>query len=137
MGHSLTLLAAASGLVSVPARLVETRIAFSIVLMAALALAGREGGHRWRLAAAFGLVHGLGFATALQSLSLAREQLLPAVALFNVGVELGQVLIVLAVALPLAALGKLSRPVQRITLRFAAAGVALCGAWWMVERAVA
>ena len=81
-----------------PPRIVEPLIAFSIVLIAIDNLrATKATWRRYILVFGFGLVHGLGFAGALLDLGLTRSELAPALAGFNVGIELGQ-LIVIAIA---------------------------------------
>lgn len=98
LGHSITLALSALHLVRPPPQLIEPLIALSIALVAAEAFAGRFEGHRWKVASAFGLIHGFGFATALHQLDLPTADLVPALFGYNLGVELGQVAIVLAAA---------------------------------------
>jgi hydrogenase/urease accessory protein HupE len=100
VAHSLTLASAALGLLTLRSPPVETTIALSIVLVAAEALNERETlARRWPAALAFlfGLVHGLGFAGALQDIGLPKNYLPTALFTFNVGVEIGQ-LVTVAVA---------------------------------------
>jgi hydrogenase/urease accessory protein HupE len=100
LAHSVTLVLATLGLVSVPARLVEPAVAASIVWVALENFRARETpSHRWVVSFVFGLVHGLAFATALQELSLPPGRLAWALVGFNVGVEAGQAL-ALVVAFP-------------------------------------
>jgi hypothetical protein len=145
VGHSITLLAGAAGLA--PAGdwfppLIEALIAMSILYMAVENVLGAwlssNGGTslrwRWLVAAAFGLVHGFGFSFVLQEdLQLAGSHLLLSLLAFNVGVELGQLAVLLLVvpALVLLLQRPRVRPVGIIILS------ALIGhvAWhWMVER---
>ncbi|MEO6444423.1 MAG: HupE/UreJ family protein [Gemmatimonadaceae bacterium] len=106
VAHSITLLAAARGFV--PSALwfpplIETLIALSIVYMALENILAPRLERRWLIAFGFGLVHGFGFSFALgDSLQFAGRHLLTALLSFNVGVELGQ-LLVIAVAVPLLA----------------------------------
>lgn len=103
VAHSVTLIASAydvapGGLWFSP--LVETLIATSIVYMAIENIVGANVMRRWLITFAFGLVHGFGFSFALRdSLQFAGSHLLTALLSFNLGVELGQ-LVVLAVVLP-------------------------------------
>jgi hypothetical protein len=104
VAHSLTLIAAASGIVPDAlwfAPLIETLIAASILFMALENITGAASvQRRWALAFAFGLVHGFGFSFALrQTLQFAGSHLLTALLAFNAGVELGQ-LLVLAILVP-------------------------------------
>ncbi len=133
VAHSVTLSLAALGLVDVPSRIVEPLIAASIVWVAVENLVAPAGvGRRWLIAALFGLVHGLGFASALTELELTREALVRALIGFNVGVELGQLAFVVVVMPPLAWAsrpGRLPRLPQVLSVLVAAAG-----AVWLVER---
>jgi hydrogenase/urease accessory protein HupE len=93
VAHSLTLASAALGLVTLRSAPVEATIALSIVLVAGEALHGRRTIARaWPALVAFlfGLVHGLGFAGALEEIGLPAKHLPAALLSFNVGVELGQ-----------------------------------------------
>jgi len=99
--HSITLALATLGIVQPSPRLVESVIAASVAVAALNNLWPILTNRRWRIALAFGLVHGFGFATALADLGVAEnDRLLPLLA-FNLGVEAGQVVIV-AIFMPLA-----------------------------------
>ena len=95
--HSVTLLLAAMGLLSVPSRFVESMIALSIVLVAGNNVTGKvRDGSLWVILF-LGLFHGLGFASVMGHLPFRMGDLLKSVVCFNVGVELGQVVIVIIV----------------------------------------
>ncbi|MGM9491395.1 HupE/UreJ family protein [Ideonella sp. YS5] len=99
LAHSLTLAASALGWLTLRSAPVEACIALSIVLVAGEALHSRQTlGRRWPALVAFlfGLVHGLGFAGALREIGLPQQHLLVALATFNVGVEVGQLMAVAA-----------------------------------------
>lgn len=136
VAHSITLSLAALGVVDVPSRIVEPLIAASIVWVAVENLVAPSGvGRRWLIAAIFGLVHGLGFASALTELDLARDALVRALIGFNVGVELGQVAFVIVVMPPLA---WASRPGRLPRLpQFLSVIVAALGMVWLVLRLIA
>ena len=97
LAHSLTLAAATFGLVSVPLPLLNALIALSILFLAPEIIRAQRGGtsltirHPWIVAFAFGLLHGMGFASGLKSLGLDRSALVGALVFFNVGVEIGQI----------------------------------------------
>lgn len=133
LAHSITLSLAVLGLVHVPGAVVEPLIAGSIVFVAVENVIGT--GPPWRRLAVtfgFGLVHGLGFADALEPLALSGWQLARALAGFNLGVELGQAAAI-ALALPvILAVGRAARAVP--VERYASLAVAAAGAWWLVER---
>jgi hypothetical protein len=97
LAHSLTLALSALGWLSLRPPPVEATIALSIMLVASEALSDRPNlSRRWPALVAFlfGLVHGLGFAGALQEIGLPQGHLLVALLSFNVGVEIGQLLVV-------------------------------------------
>jgi hypothetical protein len=103
LAHSLTLAAATLGWIRVPQAPVEAVIALSIVFVAAEILHARQGRAGlaarlpWVVAFVFGLLHGLGFAAALRDTGLPQHSIPLALAFFNVGVELGQLLFIGAV----------------------------------------
>lgn len=97
VAHSLTLASSALGWLTLRSAPVEATIALSIMLVASEALRSRETlAKRWPalVAFAFGLVHGLGFAGALKDIGLPPDNLIPALLTFNLGVEIGQLLVV-------------------------------------------
>ncbi|GAA3383056.1 HupE/UreJ family protein [Cryptosporangium minutisporangium] len=116
LGHSATLILATLAGWRVDAALADAVIALSVVFVGAVGLRGRPRRWRWFAAAVlgFGLIHGLGLATRLQELGLPREGLLPRVLLFNLGVEVGQ-LVAIAV---LVGIGLVGRRVTRWTARW-------------------
>ena len=136
VAHSITLSLAALGMVDVPSSIVEPLIAASIVWVAVENLVAPAGAaRRWLIAAIFGLIHGLGFASALAELGLSREVLVRALIGFNIGVELGQLVFVAVVMPPLvwaSRPGRLPRLPQILSVI-----VALVGAVWLVERLLA
>ena len=97
IGHAVSLCLAYFDVISVPAGLVEPAIALSIVAAAVLVMSGRSDGVRPWMAALIGLVHGLGFASSLASLGLATSQRAPALAAFNIGIDVAQTAVVLAI----------------------------------------
>ncbi|MEA3410488.1 MAG: HupE/UreJ family protein [Pseudomonadota bacterium] len=103
VAHSLTLVAATLGWVSVPLAPVEAAIALSIVFVATEILHARQGRPGlaarapWVVAFVFGLLHGLGFAGALREVGLPENAIPLALAFFNIGVEIGQLLFIAAV----------------------------------------
>jgi hypothetical protein len=133
LAHSVTLSLAVLGYVDVPSRIVEPLIAASIVWVAMEnLLAPAQTRWRWLVAAVFGLVHGLGFASALTELGLPRDALVRALVGFNLGVELGQlafVAVVMPVVIWLARPGRLPQLPRILSIV-----VAAMGAVWLVER---
>ena len=95
LAHSITLVISAAGILQLPSRFVETAIAISVVA-AALNNLARAVDARWAVAFALGLLHGFGFSSVLIDLGLPSNQLITSLLGFNVGVELGQLAIVVA-----------------------------------------
>ena len=134
VAHSITLSAAALGLLELPSRLVESAIALSVVLAALNNVYPLVEGRRWIVAFCFGLIHGFGFASVLADLGLPQDALLIALFGFNLGVEGGQLTIV-AVFLPIAFALRGSRAYSRIAMAGGSVLIALLAAAWFVERA--
>jgi hydrogenase/urease accessory protein HupE len=140
VAHSITLAAATLGWVQVPQTAVEALIALSIVFVATEVVRAREGrpglAERWPWVVAFifGLLHGFGFAGALREVGLPAGAIPVALLFFNLGVELGQVLFVLAVL----GLRRLLRPVLgRLpgwAWRVPAYGIGTLACFWVIER---
>ncbi|MFM2121117.1 MAG: hypothetical protein RL722_2585 [Pseudomonadota bacterium] len=95
LAHSITLSLATLQVIALPSRWVEATIAASVVLAALNNVFGLVAEKRWAVAFGFGLIHGFGFASVLADLGLAQGSLALALVGFNVGVELGQLVIVL------------------------------------------
>lgn len=134
LAHSLTLGLATLGWVAAPAGIVEPLIALSIIYVALDNLYAKHL-ERWRLAVVtlFGLLHGLGFASALNALALPADAMFTALLLFNVGVELGQLTVLL---LALATVGWLRRWVryrERVA-EPASLTIAGVGFYWLIKR---
>jgi hypothetical protein len=95
LAHSITLVISAVGLIALPSRFVETAIALSVAA-AALNNLLRTVDARWAVAFTLGLLHGFGFSSVLIDLGLPSRELIGALLGFNLGVELGQAAIVIA-----------------------------------------
>jgi hydrogenase/urease accessory protein HupE len=141
--HSITLSLAALDVVRIPSAIIEPAIAASIVYVAAENFTTREAGKRWREAFIFGLLHGFGFASALEDLGLPRGKLITALAAFNGGVEIGQVVIVATAFGLLSAADRwqisgASGPVRSPALVHAVSfAIFLLGSYWFVSRTIA
>ena len=136
LAHSVSLAASVIGSWTPPGSIVEPAIALSIAYVGIENLVAKNHARRTWLAFAFGLVHGLGFASALLGVEFRGPELFGALVGFNAGVELGQ-LLVLALLLPLVA-AVLARPAfARNALRAVSVGVAASGAVWFVTRVYA
>ena len=143
LAHSITLSLAALDVVRIPSAIIEPAIAASIVYVAVENFTTRDADKRWRVTFLFGLLHGFGFASALEELGLPREKLIAALAAFNCGVEIGQVLIVATAFGLLSAvdrwqISKTSGPVRNTALVHAVSfAIVILGSYWFVSRTLA
>jgi hypothetical protein len=135
LGHSLTLSLAALNIVTPPAQLIEPAIALSIVFVGADNLVRGTGRDvRAWVALVFGLVHGFGFAFVLREFGLPAGALGWSLFSFNLGVEIGQLAIVLVAATGLAMIRRRSDVVGYRVAQAGSIGVILAGSYWFVER---
>lgn len=133
IAHSITLTLAGLELLALPASLIESGIAISIIYVACENFWMREASHRWIITFFFGLVHGFGFANVLRDLGLPSRGLVTSLLAFNVGVEIGQIAIV---ALLFPVIVWLARQTFRRQVVLTASGVILLfGLGWFIERA--
>ena len=139
LAHSITLILATLNILSPSPKLIEPTIALSIVIVGVQGLVRLSSEQKTKdlrlpLAFCFGLIHGFGFASVLRELELPREALGWSLFAFNIGVELGQACIVLAVS-PLLALLTQHRPkLARRVVLCGLCGVILAGAYWFGQR---
>ena len=134
VAHSITLSLATLNLVSLPSRLVESAIALSIIVLALNIFYPIVKHDQWWLAFSFGLLHGFGFASVLMELEMPPSALLQALLGFNLGVELGQLILVLLL-FPLAYVLRASKLYQVPILYGTAAFTLILASVWLVERA--
>jgi hypothetical protein len=135
IGHSVTLSLAALNLLTPPASIIEPAIALSIVFVGADNLVRGDGRDlRAWVALAFGLVHGFGFANVLREFGLPDEALGWSLFSFNVGVEIGQLGIVLLVASALAAIRRRSLLLGNRVAFAGSVVVIAAGTYWFVQR---
>ncbi|HVR86595.1 MAG TPA: HupE/UreJ family protein [Planctomycetota bacterium] len=139
IAHSITLLLAALDVVRLPSAVTESLIAASIVYVAAENYFIKEARYRWVLTFLFGLVHGLGFSSVLHERLQDLDTILLPVVSFNLGVELGQIAILL-VAFPILAWIRKGRTEedsarrQSRLVRIGSAPILLLGCFWLVDR---
>jgi hydrogenase/urease accessory protein HupE len=140
IAHSITLSLAALQIFAIPSAIVEPAIAASIIFVAAENFFSRNIDRRWPVTFAFGLVHGFGFASALQEIGLPPKALVPALAAFNIGVEIGQIVIV-GLVFPLLLLSdrigrsSAAHKGRRPTLVYSCSALILAlGLYWLIER---
>jgi hypothetical protein len=133
VGHSVTLALATLGVVALPSRVVESAIAASIVYVAVESQVQKKPHSRWALAFGFGMVHGLGFASALAALHLDKAQLVRTLVVFNIGVELGQI-VILCVVFPVLLAVRRFAWARRYLIPGSLAAIAVTGSVWFVRR---
>jgi hypothetical protein len=134
VAHSITLGLAAFGVLSPPSRWIESLIAASVAIAALDNLFPLSRAPRWIVVFGFGLVHGFGFAGALQDMGLDGGNLAWPLLGFNLGVEMGQ-LIVVAALLPPAYLMRRTRAYRYGVVLPASMAIAVLSFIWLVERA--
>jgi hydrogenase/urease accessory protein HupE len=136
LGHSVTLALATLQILDPPARIIEPAIALSIVYVGADNLLTGTRGRDVRawVALLFGLVHGFGFASVLRDAGLPNRALGMSLFSFNLGVEIGQAIIVAVVATALSLLRHWSATVARHIVTVGSVVVMLAGAFWFIER---
>lgn len=137
VAHSITLIASAFGIAPRALwfpPLIETLIALSIVYMALENIVGARPRKRWLLAFGFGLIHGFGFSFALsESLQFAGSHLLTSLFSFNIGVELGQIFVVM-ITVPVVEFIFRKVVAERIGTILLSALLAHTGWHWMTDR---
>ena len=133
LAHSITLSLAALGIVTPPTVPVEASIAVTVILAGLANLVPRLAAHGARMAFGFGLIHGFGFANALRELGLESHGLAAPLAGFNIGVELGQLLVV-AISLPILAILGRRIVYGRVLMPAASLAVACVAAGWLLQR---
>ena len=132
VGHSVTLVLAVLQAFNPGAVLVESAIALSIVYVGAENIFARKIRFRWLLALVFGFVHGFGFASMLRELVGSGDNIGWSLFTFNLGVELGQIAIVLIALPPLFYLRRASQ--YRLIVRIISAAIVAFGLYWFIER---
>ncbi|MEO6366111.1 MAG: HupE/UreJ family protein [Luteimonas sp.] len=133
VAHSVTLSLAALGWITPASRWVEAAIAASVLLAALNNLWPVVTRRVWVVGFLFGLIHGFGFAGALAELGLPRQSRLLALFGFNLGVELGQ-LGVVVLLLPLLFAVRGQRWYARMAMPLLSIAIAALAAWWLVQR---
>jgi hypothetical protein len=136
VAHSVTLALSMKGLLVAPGAVVEPIIALSIVFVAVENILVSEL-KPWRVAVVFlfGLIHGMGFASALNEIGLPRGEFYTSILSFNAGVEMGQMVIIGGVfALVIIPFGKKSW-YRRVVVYPVSATIGLVAAYWVVVRA--
>jgi hydrogenase/urease accessory protein HupE len=140
LAHSITLAAATLGVVWVPGPPVEAVIALSILFLASELVKVNRGlpsltaRYPWVVAFTFGLLHGFGFAGALGEVGLPQNEVPLALLMFNVGVELGQLLFIAVILTIVLLLNRLRREWPTWFRQVPAYGIGGIAAFWLIER---
>jgi hydrogenase/urease accessory protein HupE len=147
LAHSLTLTGATLGFVHVPGRPIEAAIALSIVFVAAEIIHSRQGWtglterFPWIVAFIFGLLHGFGFASALNEVGLPQSAIPVALLFFNVGVEVGQLLFIASVFATIAVArrvnDRLRLPQPAWAWRISPYAIGSLAMFWVIQRIAA
>lgn len=132
LAHSITLALAALHVVTLPPRLVESGIALSIMYIALENLFFKQFDRRWIVTFFFGLIHGFGFASALQEVHLSGKLLATALFSFNLGVEIGQLCIVAALLPALVYMARLQ--FSQALVKASSLLIFLLGSFWFWQR---
>ena len=134
VAHSITLALATLDFIALPSRLVESAIALSIAWVALENVLFDQGNRgRWRITFLFGLVHGFGFAAILRAMHLPSQSLAVSLLAFNLGVEAGQIVIVLLAYPVITAVQR--APQRRVIVATASGLIFTLALYWFVERA--
>ena len=142
VGHSLTLGLAALGMIAVRQAAAELAIAITVLVLACELGRSREASASllrkkpWLMAGVFGLVHGLGFAGALAEVGLPRSEIVTALLGFNVGIEVGQILLVAALLLVVAVWQRRAPASSALARNAVATLIGSLAAFWCIERTV-
>ncbi|MGD8606173.1 MAG: HupE/UreJ family protein [Myxococcales bacterium] len=140
LGHSLTLALSVLGIVRVPQMAVEALIALTIVVLALEIQSGRHGlvwRHPWTLPGSLGLLHGLGFASVLFDAGLPAGEVPLALLGFNLGLELGQLVVISFARAAFVSMRGLIPPSWRAKPTIPAYVIGSLAAFWVIERTVA
>ena len=135
LAHSITLTLAALDVVRLPSRLTESVIAASIIVAALNNIFPLVTESRARIAFAFGLLHGFGFASVLADMGLPNGARLLSLLAFNLGIEAGQLAVVLAV-MPVVYQLRSGRLYRNTVLPWGSAAIAGLALVWLVQRAI-
>lgn len=142
VAHSLTLAGTTLGLIGLAQAPVEALIALSIVFLAVEIVKQEDGVQRlseripWAVAFLFGLLHGFGFAGALREIGLPETDVPTALLTFNVGVELGQLVIIGATLAVIALIRRLAPRALRAATLGATYAIGITASFWFIQRLV-
>lgn len=137
LAHSISLAFTALNIISIPSAPIEALIAFSIVLVAYQYVAANQSmkDHQtWRFSFLVGLIHGVGFAGALAEIGLPKDAIISALIFFNLGVELGQLFVVVMFLFIFNNLFRKYSPLKHSVYNSIAYLLGTLGMYWTIER---
>ncbi|MBT2756809.1 HupE/UreJ family protein [Mesobacillus foraminis] len=134
IAHSITLALATLEIVQLPGRFVESAIALSIIYVALINIFNSDSKHQPWLAFAFGLIHGFGFAGILSEMRLDGNHMVTSLLSFNIGIEIGQLLIVSLVFPIILWLRKLTFQPVKWVIPGTSTAILVFGLVWFIER---
>lgn len=135
VAHSITLVLATLELITLPVAVVESAIAFTVVASGVNVMYPLFGKRHWQFAFGFGLIHGFGFANVLAEIELSSTLFLSSLLGFNLGVELGQ-LAILLVLVPVLLLITNRNSIRRLAAPVSGLIICQLGLFWLVERSL-
>jgi len=133
VAHSITLCLATTGLIVFPTQWVEVAIAASVIITAANNVYPFLKISRWLLTFVFGLIHGLGFAAVLSELSLGTTGLFTSLLGFNIGVEIGQ-LVIVAIWFPIAYWLRTTFVYRQLIYKLGSSVIVIIASFWLYQR---
>ena len=142
VAHSITLASSVLGFVTLPSAPVEAVIALSIIFLAVEIFQQQKGNkvftaeYPWIVAMAFGLLHGFGFAGALTDVGLPQSAIPISLLGFNLGVEIGQVIFILAIIGLLKLFDKIIQRIPEIVPQIFTYSIGGLASFWLIERVV-
>lgn len=135
IAHSITLALATFDIVQLPSRFVESAIALSVVYVALMNIFNKDSKHQPWLAFAFGLIHGFGFAGILSEMRLDTNHMAASLLSFNIGIEIGQLIIVSLVYPLILWIKKLTLKPIKWVIPGTSAAILAFGLVWFIQRA--
>jgi hydrogenase/urease accessory protein HupE len=135
LAHSITLALSVLGIVKLPSGSIEALIALTIIYLAfEIDSKDKLSKTPWLMAFGFGLLHGFGFAGALSEIGIANDQLLLSLLFFNIGIEIGQLIMIPVFLLGIYLLSKIK--LERITYSSASYLLGGVGSYWFIDRVI-
>lgn len=133
IAHSFTLFLASTGILALPAMLTESMIALTIVWIGIENLFLKSSNGRWKMTFFLGLIHGVGFANTLETSGISGWNLFATILSFNMGVEIGQLLIITFI-FPTLILVSRRKSMHQMLIKYGSSGLIILGVYWFLQR---